>query len=623
MTARYKIIGPTEFAIEIDGGNQTRVMLVSVAEEDGFPDETLIWMERISVLNGKVFNSGAGIVNYEDLVFSGGTVQGNRASDDGGGIYSYGTLTVVNSTLTGNSAGDRGGAMYIPVNYGYGTLISNSTISGNEAGTRGGGIFNIDPYTWIEYSTITQNQAGALTGGGILNGSGGAITITGSIVSDNFYDRDLNSLGGTFTSGGYNFIGGYTSAYFTPDATDLIGTDPMLSPLEVTGGQVATHQPLEGSPVIDAGNDAPANAPLSDQRGEPFQRIYDGDLDGTARIDIGAYELQAVTFMVDYFWNNIDDGDYSVGNLTLREAIKLANESPFADTVTWVGSGWLNPAEPMVITDSLTIQAPSGGFRFTDNVEDNFDEDRLFVIDDGDALNEITVTFDGSAGQFDFQFFSGGVFESYEDLFLENVFFSDNSTELVSNITPGGAIYQSGGSLTIAGDSVITGNSTLADQSKGGGIYATGADVTLSGLVVSGNTTAGLQLRRGRHRRCRRHPHHQRRDDLRQLHPGVDRQRGGAVPLQHHRRAGRRHDHHRQLLDRHERRRGWPVRQGQRRRDPGLHYRLQLDLGHQLVRGRPAGRWRQRQHQQLTDPLQRDDRRGFHRGAACPPRAPA
>ena len=47
------------------------------------------------------------------------------------------------------------------------------------------------------------------------------------------------------------------------------------------------------SPLIDAGsNDVIPEGVIWDARGEPYARIVDGDGDGVATVDMGAYELQ-------------------------------------------------------------------------------------------------------------------------------------------------------------------------------------------------------------------------------------------------------------------------------------------------------------------------------------------
>ena len=63
--------------------------------------------------------------------------------------------------------------------------------------------------------------------------------------------------------------------------------------LAFNGGATQTHALVPGSPAIDAGDavctDANGNPLLTDQRGKP--RTIDGNGDGTARCDIGAFEF--------------------------------------------------------------------------------------------------------------------------------------------------------------------------------------------------------------------------------------------------------------------------------------------------------------------------------------------
>jgi hypothetical protein len=76
-------------------------------------------------------------------------------------------------------------------------------------------------------------------------------------------------------------------------ASDLHGApeaplDAMLAPLAYNGSQTPTHALLPGSPAIDhvvVGGDCLA----TDQRG--IARPQDGDADGVARCDIGAFEV--------------------------------------------------------------------------------------------------------------------------------------------------------------------------------------------------------------------------------------------------------------------------------------------------------------------------------------------
>jgi uncharacterized repeat protein (TIGR01451 family) len=69
----------------------------------------------------------------------------------------------------------------------------------------------------------------------------------------------------------------------------------MLGPLQDYGGAAFTH-PLLGGPAIDGGTNT--NCPPSDQRG--VSRPQDGNLNGAATCDIGAYELQPVDIRISY-----------------------------------------------------------------------------------------------------------------------------------------------------------------------------------------------------------------------------------------------------------------------------------------------------------------------------------
>ena len=65
--------------------------------------------------------------------------------------------------------------------------------------------------------------------------------------------------------------------------------------------------------------------PSFDQRGAPHERIFDGDDNSVAVIDIGAYEKDTVEFIVDTLDDEFD-GDYSAGDFSLREAIDRAEQ---------------------------------------------------------------------------------------------------------------------------------------------------------------------------------------------------------------------------------------------------------------------------------------------------------
>ena len=63
--------------------------------------------------------------------------------------------------------------------------------------------------------------------------------------------------------------------------------DPKLGPLANNGGPTKTHALLAGSPAIDHGDNANLPPPTS---AAPASRKKDGNGDGLAIVDIGAFE---------------------------------------------------------------------------------------------------------------------------------------------------------------------------------------------------------------------------------------------------------------------------------------------------------------------------------------------
>ncbi|MGI9457588.1 MAG: choice-of-anchor Q domain-containing protein, partial [Aeoliella sp.] len=279
----------------------------------------------------------------------------------GGGMFAGGGVELVSSTVSGNSTkGDQspGGGIFAR---GYAVTLSNSTLSGNgTAGylSRGGGIYSTSGVSLYD-STLTGNTTTGenSNGGGIyvirrsLYRSHATLTIKRSIVAGNSVaegndgpefvpDFDDGTLTVEYSLIGDNSGTGLTEAFFfnPDDQGNMIGgsilgpIDPLLGPLADNGGPTKTHALWLGSPAINASDlhTVPGvdGVPEFDQRGSGFDRIV-------SRIDIGAYEVQEpgdMKLLVDTLVDE-SDGDYSRGDLSLREALELANANPVADTI--------------------------------------------------------------------------------------------------------------------------------------------------------------------------------------------------------------------------------------------------------------------------------------------------
>jgi hypothetical protein len=406
---------------------------------------------------------GGGIYNDTGtLTLANSVVSNNPASGSGGGIHNgAGRLTLINNLIRDNSVssypGGSGGGIY---NGGTLTLVNN-TISENTArggGSpprpgRGGGVYNSGTMT-LTNNTISQNAAKNYNygsyGGGICDNNGTA-TLVNNVVSDNsvdyYYDEDNDVLygggancEGAIISGGHNLDSGNTCGFAGPG--DLSDTDPVLGPLQDNGGPTETYALLRGSPAIDAGSNAAC--PATDQRGEP--RPADGDGDGAAICDIGAYELPPPF---------ITEVPCDIG--ALIEAIDVANNNGEADilnlaagctyTLTVVNNDVNGPNGLPSINSEMTVNGNE-----TTITRDSDDVFRiLHVAAGGDlVLNRLTV----SHGQ--------------------------ACAGICMQIANGGGIYNAG-TLELA-DSTVTRNYAMV----GGGIFNT-STLTLNNSVISHN----------------------------------------------------------------------------------------------------------------------------------------
>jgi CSLREA domain-containing protein len=259
-----------------------------------FNDSGALNLINSTVAGNQVANAGGGIFNRSGTItLTDSTVSANRGGTSGGGIQnSGGFLTLTNSAVIDNLSlndvleGNGGGIS----NSGDLTL-TNSTVSGNTAGYfvdpyrftgRGGGIANTGT-TILTNSTVSGNRVRA-NGGGIDHSIFGAVTLSNTIVADNF----VNNCSTGVDSFGYNLTDDTSCNLAAPG--DLVVADAMLGPLDDNGGPTKTHALLPGSPAIDAGS-ADCPPPATDQRSVTRPQ--------GAACDIGSFESAAETSLVE------------------------------------------------------------------------------------------------------------------------------------------------------------------------------------------------------------------------------------------------------------------------------------------------------------------------------------
>jgi RTX calcium-binding nonapeptide repeat (4 copies) len=277
------VLGPGANRITVSGRDQYRVLLVGAGASG-------TEVSRLTLADGNSPDSGGAIRTAADLTVSESVITGSAAVNDGGGIYAYpNDVRVENSTISGNTATDDGGGLYA---YNGEIEIVNSTVSGNSASgvsvNTGGGLWmgsgDNGGTLNVRNSTVSDNRAE--NGGGVYgSGTHTSLVLAGSLIAGSTATGDGDDLFGNgfgdsgVDSAAFNLIGDPGNSGVTTAGGNLIGVDPLLSPLADNGGPTPTRALKPGSPAKDAG--PTSGAPATDQRGSPRK----------GRADIGAYEL--------------------------------------------------------------------------------------------------------------------------------------------------------------------------------------------------------------------------------------------------------------------------------------------------------------------------------------------
>ena len=253
---------------------------------------------------------------YSSPMVTNCTFTGNSAEWSGGGMVNYDSrATVTNCTFTDNSANHAewgvGGGMAnsrswsIPLYY-CRPMITNCTFTGNTAVNYGGGMSdwestvinctftgNTAAYgggmvNWISATVTNCTFGGNLAGddgGGMYNWDDSSPTVTNCILWANspeqVYSEERSSPVITYSDiqGGWE---GEGNININPNFVDPDGPDGVI------GTEDDNLHLIAGSPCIDAGDNT-AVTELTDLDGHT--RIVDGDCDGTATVDMGAYEF--------------------------------------------------------------------------------------------------------------------------------------------------------------------------------------------------------------------------------------------------------------------------------------------------------------------------------------------
>ncbi len=263
------ILGAGAAKTAIDGNQSTRVIDIAGG--------ATVVIDRVMIQNGRGVQSavvtthfhGAGIHNHGTLTLKRSALSGNQTTATGsdcttscgGGLYNAGTATLVNVTVAYNSS-QTGAASGAGIANSGTLAMNNVTIAENFAFTAGGGIWNV-----------------------------GSATLGNSIVSANDQIQSAANCAGTITDGGYNLQYALMNNP-TSCGTTIPVADPGLDVKKNGAGFAVYYRIYAWSPAIDAGNPAtPGSAGACEAKDERnVTRPQDGNGDGTARCDKGAYE---------------------------------------------------------------------------------------------------------------------------------------------------------------------------------------------------------------------------------------------------------------------------------------------------------------------------------------------
>jgi putative metal-binding protein/thrombospondin type 3 repeat protein len=296
---------------------------------------------RNVIQNNRSSFAGGGVTLYGTIRFTDNLVYGNSALMLGGGLHSLqATAQIINNTIVGNSLtqttvasgysfASYGGGLYIdalfpqtgsPTVRVVNTLVVGNTVAaqGNTAGLNSHTTYPIIGYTdlWsnVLLPSTSSNVGGDFTEAQVL-GSGFNTSQDPHFTHPPLFS-DVSVAAGTTTTVAVMMASRYqtnqvleynndgvartitavnTSANvltFTPALSSVSQAFKLLANWGTSTNTGEDFHLASNSPLIDAGTNTPAlGVPVStiDLDGQP--RVEDGDGDGTATVDLGAYEF--------------------------------------------------------------------------------------------------------------------------------------------------------------------------------------------------------------------------------------------------------------------------------------------------------------------------------------------
>ncbi|HVP13645.1 MAG TPA: right-handed parallel beta-helix repeat-containing protein, partial [Phycisphaerae bacterium] len=302
-------------------------------------------------------------VNSAGPTLSNCTIIGNAAAEYGGGLYcTSSNPTLVNCRITANTTDGSGGGVCCYTN--SSPTLTNCRIDANTANI-GGGVHCGNPLANARLvNCLIDGNAAGYGGAGVACTSSSGPTIVNCTITGNRIVTGLSYGGGLYCDAATPRLANCILWGDMPNQEIYVPSgSPAITYCDVQGGYTGSgninadpgfafaddFHLVSGSPCIDAGTNSPTGGlPSPDAEGNT--RPLDGNADGHAVADMGAYELNPTVPSIALSPRPIDAFTYAGDPNAVIQTLSIRSTSGAA--LAW-----------QVETDCpwLSVDPPSGG----------------------------------------------------------------------------------------------------------------------------------------------------------------------------------------------------------------------------------------------------------------------